>query len=86
MALGSLKDHLGNARVTFRDMDNNGSISANEVTQEAHYYPFGMRFAATEGGIFSFKTDKGICKFVFLIGTAQTATTNTNTIRLNKRK
>ena len=25
-----------------------GNISANEVTQEAHYYPFGMRIEATD--------------------------------------
>jgi YD repeat-containing protein len=36
-----LKDHLGNARVTFRDMDGNGFITASDITQEAHYYPFG---------------------------------------------
>jgi RHS repeat-associated protein len=33
----TLKDHLGNSRVTFRD--NNGSA---EMLQENHYYPFGM--------------------------------------------
>ncbi len=43
-----LKDHLGNARVMFRDGDNNGSISAHEVMQEAHYYPFGMRMESAE--------------------------------------
>ncbi|MEN9609285.1 MAG: hypothetical protein RLZZ628_99 [Bacteroidota bacterium] len=38
-----IKDHLGNTRVTFRDINNDSKITANEVTQEAHYYPFGMQ-------------------------------------------
>jgi RHS repeat-associated protein len=33
----TLKDHLGNSRVTFRD--NNGTA---EILQENHYYPFGL--------------------------------------------
>jgi RHS repeat-associated protein len=38
-----IKDHLGNARVTFRDVDGNGFITASDISQEAHYYPFGMQ-------------------------------------------
>ena len=44
----TLRDHLGNTRVTFTDKNNNGKIdmstnaSTNEVLQENHYYPFGL--------------------------------------------
>jgi RHS repeat-associated protein len=38
-----LKDHLGNSRVTFADLDNNGTINPlAEILQENHYYPFGL--------------------------------------------
>ncbi len=37
-----LKDHLGNNRVVFHDSNGNGSITSSEITQENHYYPFGM--------------------------------------------
>ena len=44
----SIKDHLGNARLTFTDKDNNGVVdvtnnpATNEILQENHYYPFGL--------------------------------------------
>jgi RHS repeat-associated protein len=39
----TLKDHLGNSRVTFADLDNNGAINPlAEILQENHYYPFGL--------------------------------------------
>jgi RHS repeat-associated protein len=44
----ALKDHLGNTRLMFSDKDNNGIISQHanqelsEVSQENHYYAFGM--------------------------------------------
>jgi len=37
-----LKDHLGNTRVRFADLDLDGSISDDEVLGEHHYYAFGM--------------------------------------------
>jgi RHS repeat-associated protein len=37
------KDHLGNVRLSFRDADNNGSVSNSEIIEEANYYPFGMQ-------------------------------------------
>ncbi|MCI5057636.1 MAG: RHS repeat-associated core domain-containing protein, partial [Flavobacteriales bacterium] len=38
-----LKDHLGNSRVHFSDLDHNGEIDKNtEVLQQQDYYPFGM--------------------------------------------
>ncbi|MDZ7776969.1 MAG: hypothetical protein U5L09_15830 [Bacteroidales bacterium] len=36
-----LKDHLGNIRVEFKE-DAGGEAA---ITQENHYYPFGMRFS-----------------------------------------
>ncbi|MEM7037199.1 MAG: RHS repeat-associated core domain-containing protein [Bacteroidota bacterium] len=40
------KDHLGNTRLGYSDLDNDGSIDPQtEVIQEEHYYPFGMSFA-----------------------------------------
>jgi RHS repeat-associated protein len=49
----TIKDHLGNARVTFADLDGNGWITIQDIAstpeeepqellQENHYYPFGM--------------------------------------------
>ena len=42
-------DHLGNVRLAFSDLDGNGAITVggiydptNEITQERHYYPFGL--------------------------------------------
>ena len=46
----NIKDHLGNTRLTFLDANNDGTISVdpdqaynNEVFQENHYYPFGLK-------------------------------------------
>ncbi len=38
----SIKDHLGNTRVTFADRDGSGIIDKTEILQQNHYYPFGM--------------------------------------------
>ncbi|MFZ1787928.1 MAG: RHS repeat-associated core domain-containing protein [Saprospiraceae bacterium] len=44
----TIKDHLGNARVTFADLNSNGKVDLtnsttdNEIIQENHYYAFGM--------------------------------------------
>jgi RHS repeat-associated protein len=41
----TIKDHLGNARLSFTDVNANGSVDfATEVLQENHYYPFGLGF------------------------------------------
>lgn len=43
-----IKDHLGNVRVAFADLNDDGTItpynggSPNELLSERHYYPFGM--------------------------------------------
>jgi RHS repeat-associated protein len=39
----TIKDHLGNSRVMFCDVDNDGIVTESEIIQEDHYYPFGMR-------------------------------------------
>jgi len=48
----TMRDHLGNARVTFSDLNEDGKIqlddpetaedNESEILQENHYYPFGM--------------------------------------------
>ncbi|MEM9921673.1 MAG: DUF6443 domain-containing protein, partial [Bacteroidota bacterium] len=38
-----LKDHLGNSRLTFSDLDGSGTVDTSEILQESHYYPFGMQ-------------------------------------------
>ena len=38
----AIRDHLGNTRLMFADLDNLGTISSNEILQENHFYPFGM--------------------------------------------
>ena len=49
----TLSDHLGNTRISFSDFDDDGYITTIddpltpenyiEITQELHYYPFGMQ-------------------------------------------
>ncbi|MBG6133197.1 RHS repeat-associated protein [Aquimarina sp. EL_43] len=36
------KDHLGNIRLSYKDADKNGSISASEIIETKDYYPFGL--------------------------------------------
>ena len=38
------KDHLGNVRLSYEDIDGNGSIAAaTEILEENNYYPFGLK-------------------------------------------
>ena len=38
------KDHLGNIRLSYSDLDGNGSIdTGSEILEENNYYPFGMK-------------------------------------------
>lgn len=48
----TLKDHLGNTRVTFADLNNDRQIVPNteEVSQINHYYPFGMNMDGNWNG------------------------------------
>jgi RHS repeat-associated protein len=39
----TIKDHLGNSRVMFSDINNDGLVDENEIIQEDHYYPFGLK-------------------------------------------
>jgi RHS repeat-associated protein len=38
----TLKDQLGNARLTFSDLNADGTVADPEILQENQYYPFGM--------------------------------------------
>jgi len=38
-----VSDHLGNLRLIFSDLDNDGTIDTTEILQEEHYYPFGLK-------------------------------------------
>jgi RHS repeat-associated protein len=43
-----IKDHLGNIRISFADLNHDGNITVslgadNEILEENHYYPFGMK-------------------------------------------
>ncbi|AEE49135.1 RHS repeat domain-containing protein [Haliscomenobacter hydrossis] len=46
----SLRDHLGNTRLTFTDRNTNGIVditnnpTTSDILQENHYYPFGMGY------------------------------------------
>ena len=53
----TIKDHLGNSRVSFADLNGDGQISTDannsEILQTNHYYPFGMQHepASTVAGV-----------------------------------
>ena len=36
-------DHLGNIRLSYSDTNNNNAITTNEILEENHYYPFGLK-------------------------------------------
>ena len=38
----TLRDHLGNSRVMFADLNGDNEVDETEILQENHYYPFGM--------------------------------------------
>jgi RHS repeat-associated protein len=47
-----LKDHLGNARVTYSDSDNDGTLTVADIRQINHYYPFGLNMEGNWNGAF----------------------------------
>ena len=52
----NLKDHLGNTRVSFSDLNGNGIIeNQTEILSETHYYPFGLQF---DGGWYDNNVNK----------------------------
>ena len=47
----TLKDHLGNTRVTFADLNNSNTIDPNtEINQINHYHPFGLNMEGNWNG------------------------------------
>ncbi|AUP79808.1 DUF6443 domain-containing protein [Flavivirga eckloniae] len=38
----SLKDHLGNNRITFKDTNNDGIVTSGEILSSTDYYPMGL--------------------------------------------
>jgi RHS repeat-associated protein len=47
-----LRDHLGNARVTFTDANNDGVVGETDIKQINHYYPFGLNMEGNWNGSF----------------------------------
>jgi RHS repeat-associated protein len=45
----NVKDHLGNTRLAYSDLDHDNFITKAEILQVANYYPFGMRFEPVTG-------------------------------------
>ena len=41
----NLTDHLGNVRVSFRDIDGQAGIDKDDITDRDDYYPYGLTFA-----------------------------------------
>ena len=46
----TIKDHLGNARVTYSDANNDGIIAVADIKQINHYYPFGLNMEGNWNG------------------------------------
>jgi len=51
----NIKDHLGNTRVVFANLNGDNTISTDEIVSESHYYPFGLQMTIPDayktGGI-----------------------------------
>ena len=45
-----LRDHLGNTRVTFTDVDNDANINEKDIKQINHYYCFGLNMEGNWNG------------------------------------
>lgn len=46
----TIKDHLGNARVTYTDANANGIVDSSEIKQVNHYYGFGLNMEGNWNG------------------------------------
>gem|GEM_PF-6849872 len=60
-----IRDHLGNIRVSFADLNENGTIEValychNEVLEENHYYPFGMKMVNYLLAIVNLELGRGV--------------------------
>ena len=45
-----LRDHLGNTRVTFSDLNNDGAVTSADIKQINNYYPFGLNMEGNWNG------------------------------------
>jgi len=48
------RDHLGNVRLSYQDIDKDGSVDNSEILQERSYYPFGLEHRGYNGNISAF--------------------------------
>jgi RHS repeat-associated protein len=46
----TLRDHLGNSRVMFADLNSDNEVDETEILQQNHYYPFGMNMEGSWSG------------------------------------
>lgn len=56
----TLTDHLGNTRVTFADLDDDGQVDESGILDEVHMYPFGMQM---DGPWSDFSSEKNAYSF-----------------------
>jgi RHS repeat-associated protein len=47
----TIKDHLGNTRVTYSDNNNDGFVGSSDIKQINHYYPFGLNMEGNWNGV-----------------------------------
>ena len=59
-------DHLGNIRLSYSDADDNNTISENEILEENHYYPFGLKHSAYNTQHQGYIRQEELDKFILL--------------------
>ena len=45
------KDHLGNIRLSYGDVNNDGAVNSSEIIEENNYYPFGLKHKGYNSGV-----------------------------------
>ena len=50
------KDHLGNIRLNYSDLNDDGMVDTSEILQEKNYYPFGMLHSGYNNAITGVRT------------------------------
>ncbi len=45
------KDHLGNIRLSYSDLNTDGAVDASEIMEEKNYYPFGLTHQGYNGQV-----------------------------------